>query len=203
MLNQDSVESMQHVSLLIKENLAFVNKHNVPHPADDPDNDRHAVRRVKIAMTARLITVFLTNATGLIRCGLFSGNNFTSMLRNVKRLLADIAKVFDEGIFKDEDFGYELNAYWVDALLSRCADVEREFEGVVPRDNNMVDHVVPFFDEDEQAGEPLEDDRLVPFFHAGDPAGELLEDDGWADVEEHEEQNDEHMNDEPVNNDLY
>lgn len=199
MLNQDSVESMQHVSDLIKEHLAFVNKHNAPHPADDPDNDRHAVRRVKIAMTARLINVFLTNATGLIRSGLFSGSDFTSMLRNVKRLLADIAKVFDEGIFKDEDFGYELDAYRVEALHSHCADVEREFEGVVLRDNNMVDHVIPFFDEDEPAGEPvgepLEDDRLVPFFPAGDPAGEPLEDDAWSDDEE--------QNDEPVNNDFY
>jgi len=95
-------------------------KHRVPLPGEDAKQ----LKRVRIAMTARLINMFLDTAEHMMQVGIYSRDTFEKISTSMKRLIYEIADVFKTGEFTDEDFGYEVTEYGAECWKDKVEPIE-------------------------------------------------------------------------------
>ena len=102
----------------------FCHEWNDKHRVLLPGEDAKQLKRVRIAMAARLINLFLDTAESMMRVGLYSRKIFEKLLPGIKRLIGEIADVFKTGEFTDEDFGYEVTEYGAECWKDKVEPIE-------------------------------------------------------------------------------
>jgi hypothetical protein len=116
MLNQDNFKAMSNIRALLITYAEYISKHQEAHPADDPDNDRDAVRRMRIVMATNFIKLFSENCMGLLRTGVLRMGEIEAMLNASKRLLDGMVKMFTDGVVSEDDFFGEISLYTIEYM---------------------------------------------------------------------------------------